>query len=323
MTPPLQLCRWADVRAEYSEYVSPAVNRAFPATVHLVWESGDGIHLGNRRFAVRLSTQPGLENARAWDGLAQNFLDLSDLELGRRYYWQVTETRRGRVSAVSPLGWFETHPQPPRWLSAHGIANLRDAGGWAAGADKRVRQGRVYRSVELNNHFRLPRPARSYLLEDLKIRTDLDLRGPDEKPGPALDPRRVGYVNAPVDAYENITLDWSRQGFRLAFETLARPENYPVLVHCWGGADRTGSLIFMLNGLLGVAPDDLFHDYELTSLSGVGRRLATSPSFQEMLAVLRGFAPAGAPLVNQIEGYLAAIGVTPAQIETLRAELLE
>ena len=121
----------------------------------------------------------------------------------------------------------------------------------------------------------------------------------------------------------NITLPWSRAGFRLAFETLAQPERYPILVHCWGGADRTGTLVFLLNGLLGVAPDDLYHDYELTSLSGVGRRLATGEDFQNMLAVLQGYAPAGAPLVEQIEGYLGDIGVTPEQIAFLRAHLVE
>jgi protein-tyrosine phosphatase len=323
ITPPLQVCRWADFRSEYTNGASPSVNRGFPLGVHLVWESPVSATLDDRRYDVCLSRQANLENGRTWSGLAQIFLDLYDLELGTRYYWQVTERRRGRITAESPLGWFDTHPQPPRWLSAHGIANLRDAGGWNAGPGRRIRQGLLYRSVELNNHFRINPAGRRFLTEELKIRTDLDLRGPEEKPGPALDSERVAYVNAPVDAYDNIILPWSRAGFRLAFETLAQPERYPILVHCWGGADRTGTLIFLLNGLLGVAPDDLTHDYELTSLSGVGRRLATSENFQNMLAVLRGFAPPGAPLSEQFEGYLGDIGITPEQISFLRTHLVE
>jgi hypothetical protein len=323
ITPPLQVCPWADFRPEYAGGTSPSVNRGFPLGVHLVWESAGSLTLDDRRYDVFLSNQSDLENARIWTGLAQIFLDLYDLRLGKRYYWKVVERRRGRITAESSLGWFDTHPQPPRWLSAHGIANLRDAGGWNVNPGGRIRQGLLYRSVELNNHFRISRAGRRFLTDELKIRTDLDLRGPEEKPGPVLDRERVAYVNAPVDAYDNITLPWSREGFRLAFETLARPESYPVLVHCWGGADRTGTLVFLLNGLLGVAPEDLYHDYELTSLSGVGRRLVTSPDFQNMLAVLQGYAAPGAPLVQQIEGYLADIGITPGQISSMRAYLVE
>jgi protein-tyrosine phosphatase len=323
LTPPLQLCSWQEYRHEYEDGSPPSVNRGLGLGVHLVWEPVDSLTLANRRYDILLSTQAGLQDVRTWRGLAQNFLDLYDLELGRRYFWKVVEYRRGRVSAESELSWFETHPQPPRWLSAHGIANLRDVGGWAAGPGRRVRQGRLFRSVELNNHFHLSPAAKRYLLQDLGIRTDLDLRGPDEKPAPALDPRRVGYINTPVDAYAEIAAPMSRAGFGRAFQTLADPARYPVLAHCWGGADRTGTLVFLLNGLLGVSPADLYHDYEATSLSGVGRRLATSFEFQEMLKVLAGYAPEGASLVKQIEGYLSEIGVTSAQIAAIRANLLE
>jgi hypothetical protein len=323
ITPPLQLCRWADFRHEYENGSYPSVNRGVAAAVRLVWETMESSARENRRYDVFLSSSSDLQNARTWNGLAQTTLDLADLQLGTRFYWKVVERRRGKVTAESPLGWFDTHPQPPRWLSAHEIANLRDVGGWSAGPARRVRQGLLYRSAEFNNHHHLTAAGRRYLLEALGVRTDLDLRGPDEKPGPALATARVAYVNAPVDAYDNITLPWSRTGFRLAFEILSQPERYPILMHCWGGADRTGTLAFLLNGLLGVSTDDLFHDYEATSLSGVGKRLASSIEFQKMLGVLQSFAPHGATLVQQIEGYLAGIGVTAGQMAALRAQLVE
>jgi protein-tyrosine phosphatase len=323
ITPPLQLCRWQEYRHQYENGSTPSVNRGFAAAVHLVWEPSNGLSLGDRRYDVILATEPGLENGRSWKRLAQCFLDLHDLQLGTRYFWKVIEYKRRKVTAESAVGWFETHPSPPRWLSAHGISNLRDAGGWSAGPGKRIRQGLIYRSVEINNHYPLSSAGRRYLLEDLGVRTDLDLRGGEERPTPALDTNRVTYINAPVDAYDQITVPWSQDGFRLAFETLAQAERYPILVHCWGGADRTGTLIFLLNGLLGVSPDDLYHDYELTSLSGVGKRLTTSIQFQKMLDVLRSCAPKDAPLTQQIEGYLTQIGVTTQQIAALQAQLIE
>jgi protein-tyrosine phosphatase len=323
ITPPLQMCAWEDFRHEYEDGGSPPLNRGFPSGLHLVWENPASAALDGRRYDLALGTDPGLAGARRWNGLAQTTLELFDLLLGTRYYWQVTEKRRGKVTAQSPVGWFDTHPRPPRWLSAHGLVNLRDAGGWAAGAGKRVRQGRIYRSAEINNHHRLTPAARRHLTETLGVRLDVDLRGPEEKPGPALTTARVAYLNAPVDAYDHITLPFSREGYRRAFSALARAENYPALVHCWGGADRTGTLIFLLNGWLGVSKDDLLLDYEATSLSGVGRRLSSSIEFQKMLGVLQSYASGRAPLTAQIEGYLTAIGVTSEELAALRANLIE
>jgi hypothetical protein len=322
-TPPHPLCAWPEYRHFYTDGVSPSVNRAFGLGVHLVWDPSGSVTLDGRRYEVRLGGDPELLGARVWVNLAQTTLELFDLHLGQRYYWQVIERRRGRVTAESEVSWFETHPQPPRWLSAHRLVNLRDAGGWPAAEGKRVRQGMVYRSAEINSHHRLVPAERRYLLDTLGIRTDLDLRGAEEKPAPALDRKRVIYINAPVDAYDHITLDWSRAGYCRAFAALAQAQTYPVLVHCWAGADRTGTLVFLLNGLLGVSLPDLIHDYEATSLSGVGRRLATSLDFQKMLVVLRDYAPAGAPLAEQIAGYLSSIGVTLAEMDQLRDLLLE
>ena len=108
---------------------------------------------------------------------------------------------------------------------------------------------------------------------------------------------------------------------------LSKPWPNPNATQSWctAGVGPTAQArsFFCSNGLLGVAPDDLYHDYELTSLSGVGRRLASGEEFQNMLAVLHSYAPVNAPLPQQIEGYLGDIGVTPEQISFLRAHLVK
>ena len=43
----------------------------------------------------------------------------------------------------------------------------------------------------------------------------------------------------------------------------------PVYFHCIGGADRTGTLAFLIEALVGVSESDLSKDYELTSFDGV------------------------------------------------------
>ena len=51
------------------------------------------------------------------------------------------------------------------------------------------------------------------------------------------------------------------------FTKLADSSSYPVYFHCNAGADRTGTLAFLLNGLLGVSYADLIKDFELTTFS--------------------------------------------------------
>ena len=51
------------------------------------------------------------------------------------------------------------------------------------------------------------------------------------------------------------------------FEAFAQADQHPVYYHCYGGADRTGVVGFMLGAVLGMSYTDLVIDFELTSYS--------------------------------------------------------
>ena len=48
--------------------------------------------------------------------------------------------------------------------------------------------------------------------------------------------------------------------------------NNNIFVHCRVGADRTGTLAYLLEGLLGVPDEYRYRDYELTSIAGLNDR---------------------------------------------------
>ena len=46
-----------------------------------------------------------------------------------------------------------------------------------------------------------------------------------------------------------------------AFAIFGNKDNYPIVMHCSIGTDRTGMLAFLINSLLGVSEEDLYKDY--------------------------------------------------------------
>ncbi len=111
--------------------------------------------------------------------------------------------------------------------------------------------------------------------ERLGIRLELDLRSSSDNSG-----QNANYFNAeapyemlPIGQYDNILSSGStKSALKGIFELLADESNYPIYYHCNAGADRTGTLTFLINGLLGVSYEDLTRDFETTSFSICGKR---------------------------------------------------
>ena len=103
------------------------------------------------------------------------------------------------------------------------------------------------------------------------------------------------------------------------FSTLADESRYPVYMHCTGGADRTGTVSFLINALCGVDEATLIKDYEITSFSVYGERNSktTEYDFAKFLAQLKTYD--GDILSEKTENYMKAIGVTDTEIYNIRA----
>ena len=110
---------------------------------------------------------------------------------------------------------------------------------------------------------------------------------------------------------------------KTVFGVLADEANYPLVFHCIGGADRTGTVVLLLNALLGVDDEKLLQDYELTLFSTCGDRSRNFDLFRAFLDSLQAYGTPEEPLAVKAEGYLLAAGVTPAQISEIRRILKE
>lgn len=199
-------------------------------------------------------------------------LEVYNLLKATKYYVRVTaETNSGEKEIASTE--FETTDLGPRMMNIGGIYNVRDMGGYLTASGERTVQGRFFRGGALSDstdpayHFvALNEDGKKYTSETLGIKTDFDLRSVNENlgltespiPGAKLEYYSVGgYLSAFTD----------KSGYKRVFSALADESRYPVYMHCTGGADRTGTVAFLVNALLGVDETALIQDYELTSFS--------------------------------------------------------
>jgi len=245
---------------------------------------------------------------------------VSNLEAGQVYFWRI---RSGNL--VSAVETFSTSDEVPRWIHLDGCSNVRDLGGWKTIDGRRIRQGYLYRTGEFDTHMNLTAEGIDTALHTLGIRTDLDQRG--EAVGKVIDgvlePYRVRRVLLPMQGYDFIFEDSVyRKNLAHGFRLITNPASWPLCFHCWGGADRGGTLALLVEGVLGVPREQLVLDYELTSLSIWGVRTRNYEPFDNMMKRLDGFSSPDLPIRDNIEAFLVSIGVPKEEIDRLRNALL-
>ena len=237
---------------------------------------------------------------------------------------------------VDKPGWTNDYPSASgndivTWYRVGGtVRNVRDIGGWTG-----LRSGRVYRGTQLSvckkdqNHY-IDESGKDFMLNTLHIKTDLDFRHESEAGrgeyvytsplGPTVE-----LVGAVIQSYTNIFVTGYKSALQKMMRTFADSTKYPIYMHCMGGADRTGSAAFILEGLCGVSEPDLRIDYELTSFSGQGSRKSYDPSeenwFQQMYAMMKAYP--GSTWSEKIESYCKTfLELTDVEIASIRANLM-
>lgn len=171
--------------------------------------------------------------------------------------------KAGTLKPLDALRWIRTSAGATAW-------NVRDLGGWACDGGT-VRYGLLFRGGKL------AAADRAVLVGELGIQHDLDLRGregggADDEPSMTASPLGgdVWYTRTQQYAWYALTpvTTWKTY-LRCVIDAVTHRE--PVYFHCTAGADRTGTLACVLEGLLGMSQSDIDKDYELTTFySGSG-----------------------------------------------------
>lgn len=132
-------------------------------------------------------------------------------------------------------------------------------------------------------------------------------------------------------------IDYSGEEIKKTFDVFADETNYPIIIHCTQGKDRTGLLVFLLLLLTDAVPLDMIAaDYALSEseLQKAEASVATSEELRKMRIYISDNAstclPDFVPIMKNhldsvhggLENYLLSIGVSRDQLEKIKKKLL-
>ena len=166
---------------------------------------------------------------------------------------------------------------------------------------------------------------RDFFLKTLGIRSDIDLRSDGEcfgMDGSPLGPT-VTWFHISSTAYGGMQKDFGRAAFTKVFKVFLDEKNYPIDFHCIAGQDRTGSVAFILNALLGVDEEQLYLDWESTGFWNANTWFSHKELFNKLIEGFEKEFPEGKTINDKVVLYVKSLGFTDADIAHFREIMLE
>lgn len=230
----------------------------------------------------------------------------------------------GKTYKIVPEGGVRMIYTPSVW-------NVRDLGGWAC-TGGRVKYGKIFRG----GHFGSITAADKVTIVDwLGIAVDIDLRNNSETGSITASPlgSSIEYFHQSLDFYANAvsTSAASARTVAVLKKVMACvAANKPCYFHCMSGADRTGTIAYLLLSLLGVSQSDKDKEYELTAFSDEvdGKRFRSSnynvTNGNGWYPLIKYFRDtyAGENDNEKVVAWAVANGITSAEINAFRAVMI-
>ncbi|MBO4757320.1 MAG: tyrosine-protein phosphatase [Bacteroidales bacterium] len=269
--------------------------------------------------------------------LGSTSADVYNLIPGRTYYYAVIED-----SVVWEKGYFNTTGRR-RMIKVSNVErtghanNCRDLGGLEVndkGTKKTIKYGYIFRGTNMD---KTTDTEKALLTGFLNIGVDIDLRsGKASSPGndngnqncyqPFASSYEVGYINPGFNSFNDLTDTAKVKSVITAIFNTAKKDKASYF-HCYIGADRTGYIAMLIEGLLGVSEKDCSIDYELTSFSEAAelRYRNGQPRdyyFRKGIQFLRD--QEGETFQDKIENYLVkTVGISEADIKEFKSIVLK
>ena len=246
----------------------------WPGNFRIKWMVFDG---ANEQH-LSISSKPDFSDCVIDVDLANtdSVYKVEDLEPQTTYYFKITANVYGTRMLISSSAFKVAGPV--RVLKRQGLYNFRDLGGWTGMDGYKIKCGVIYRGSrirgDLDEGAKIITAEATYLNQTMKINAELDLRNETTETSTttttsAMGRRAALYKKVPTaqDCLgENIL---SGDAYIVAMNTIIGwlKSNKRIYMSASLGAERTGAMAFLINGLLGVDEDGLSKDYELSSFS--------------------------------------------------------
>ena len=267
-----------------------------------------------------------IDNYAPATAVVSNYKPIGQTAGGVTHYNEVPNTptpfasggKAGTLKPLDTLRWIRTTAGATAW-------NVRDLGGWACDGGT-VKYGLLFRGGKLAAE------DRAVLVGELGVQHDLDLRGREgggagDEPEMTESPlgNDVWYTRTQQYAWYALTPVASWQTYlRCVIDAVTHRE--PVYFHCTAGADRTGTLACVLEGLLGMSQSDIDKDYELTCFySGTGTdanaRRRNETDWTGLITEINGLS--GSTFRDKCVNFVASLGFTAEEINAYRAAMID
>lgn len=262
---------------------------------------------------------------------SEHTLTISNLLPNTHYTYQA---KAG--SKVLTEGSFDTYGKVHQLHFRTQVRNCRDLGGWKTQDGKTVKYRQVYRGGRLEPSY-LGKTGKADLIYE-GIKAQLDLRGHS-------DVLSESTLKGIVDDYEfcapvieegyaqmlNDDKEKTRQCMQFIMDCVDKQK--PVYFHCSLGRDRTGTVAMLTLGILGVPEGDISQEYEITQFAPNGYATSTGEKTKMVRTVdYKGAAnviwkyvneAAGETFRDGVEKYLIEIGISKADIDKFRENMLQ
>jgi hypothetical protein len=311
-----------DTRPASDPFVTHTADSSIPSPTSFCWSiSKTALPI---TYTLYLSEDTTISASEALvSGISDTQFNAWNLKINTQYYWiiLVHGLDTTGVDFRSPTFPFKTPDLWPRMIRVDTTTNVRDIGGRTNMDGKMIGQGLFYRSAELKK-YKITATGLDQL-KRLGIVCEIDLRNSNENPqivmpwlnrfirpvtvdGGGIESYYSGLVNTPTT-------------YRDVFKEMAINQNYPMFLHCRIGADRTGTVVAVLEALLGCTELQISQDFIWTSLSLNCRRDTTKAEWKDAINYLKSFDKDGSPSVQQgCWNYLQSIGVSVNELISIR-----